>query len=176
MNCTHSVPFCGQTQASGKRIRDRLDPDESWVAPPWALPPDSLLRQDLCAPEKIYDSDGFRFRITPKKRQPGMPENQATLTEKLGRSPDRGDAVVYLHWGVLTGEQVSTEGLSVYNIKQASSLPGPTAERPSGCDKVIGAVCRGKKSRRRHTSPFGPRSPTYQPQYVILQFGSDPLI
>lgn len=78
----------------------RLDPNGTHAHTPWPIPPDSLLRQDLCAPEKIYDADGFSFKLTPKHREAGMPDNQPTLTEKLGRSPDRGDAVVYLYWGV----------------------------------------------------------------------------
>ncbi len=55
---------------------------------------------ELCAPERIYLSDGVRFRITPKTRAGSHFEGE-TIKEKLGRSPDRADAVVYLHHATL---------------------------------------------------------------------------
>jgi hypothetical protein len=79
-------------------IGRRLNPDNS--DRPWALPPDEKLRADLIAPEKIYASDGLRFRLTPKQRQAGMTYQGETIHERLGRSPDAGDAVAYLYHAV----------------------------------------------------------------------------
>jgi hypothetical protein len=89
--------FNRRAEAYGELAR-RLDPQGPFMGMPFALPPDEFLREELCAPEKIYSSDAFKFRITPKRLQPGMSEDTLTVTAKLdGRSPDRADAVVYLY-------------------------------------------------------------------------------
>lgn len=119
---------------------DRLSPAGNWAATPWALPPDSLLRQDLCAPERIYGSDGFRYKITPKTRQPGMPETVATLTEKLGRSPDRGDAVTLLYWGVFRGATAPAPAVTRFQLSTASVLPGKSDASNNGAVAIIAAA------------------------------------
>lgn len=80
----------------------RLDPDDRWAATPWAMPEDSGLAAELCAPEKMYGNDFLRFGITPKRKPPGVGEGGRTVSvaEKLGRSPDKADAVVYLFCAV----------------------------------------------------------------------------
>ena len=79
----------------------RLDPAGPWGDEPWAIPPDQQLREELVASEKTYSSsDGLCFRLTPKRRYAGMSFRGETLQEKLGRSPDTADAVVYLHHAV----------------------------------------------------------------------------
>jgi hypothetical protein len=78
----------------------RLNPEGPWGDEPFALPLDDELARDLTAPEKIYGSDGMRFGITPKRRQHGMVYRGDTLTEKLGRSPDKGDAVAMMYEAV----------------------------------------------------------------------------
>jgi hypothetical protein len=75
----------------------RLDPDGPWGCEAWPLVPDPMLHEELAAPQRIYASDGVRFRITPKDRMPGSTFKGETLREKLGRSPDRGDATAYLY-------------------------------------------------------------------------------
>lgn len=64
--------------------------------PVFMLPDDQRLRDDLTAPEKLYGSDGIKFGITPKEPVPGLKQKTESLKERLGRSPDDGDAVVYL--------------------------------------------------------------------------------
>lgn len=119
----------GNARAEGYgELGRRLDPQGVHANTPWALPPDSLLRADLCAPEKIYDSGGFRYYITPKARKKGMPENKPTVEEKLGRSPDKGDAVVNLYRAVALARRPVSDGLSVYDIRTAVQLPGPADE------------------------------------------------
>lgn len=69
----------------------RLSPDDVHKDEPWCLPADAQMHEDLAAGEKIYDKrDGLRFRLEPKDN----------IKIKLGRSPDRGDAVVMLYYAV----------------------------------------------------------------------------
>lgn len=87
-----------RAEAYGMLAR-RLDPKGPWGDEAWALPSDPDLDAELCAPEKIYSSDGIRYHITPKTRQSSTFEGE-TLHEKLGRSPDKGDALAYLSTAV----------------------------------------------------------------------------
>lgn len=77
----------------------RLDPRGAFPDEPWGLPKDADLLEDLCAPERIYSSDGVKFKLTPKDN-PAKNYKGETIRQKLGRSPDKGDAVVYLYHGV----------------------------------------------------------------------------
>jgi hypothetical protein len=126
-------------------LADRLNPSGAWAGSPWGLPDDSLLHQDLCAPEKIYDSDGFRYRITPKRRESGMPENRPTLQEKLGRSPDRGDAVVMLHWGIHSVGSMAQIAISRFKVQSVATLPGAADERNNGCHGIIAAAYEDRR-------------------------------
>lgn len=83
----------------------RLDPQGPWSDEPWPLVPDSLLREELAAIERVYTSDGLRFRLTPKDRAPGSSFRGDTLREKLGRSTDRADAIAYLYAAIRSLEQ-----------------------------------------------------------------------
>lgn len=87
-----SAASAGTDRATGKlgfvnlraewhwRMREQLDP--AWPVK-LALPPDDQLRSDLCAP---------RWRPTPRGIQVEAKED---IMARLGRSPDRGDAVIY---------------------------------------------------------------------------------
>lgn len=78
----------------------RLDPTGPWGDSPWAFPHDPQLREELVAPEKVVASDGIRFRITPKDVHSSRKGAVLSLRDKLGRSPDTADAVVYLYLAV----------------------------------------------------------------------------
>jgi len=78
----------------------RLDPTGAWGEDTFALPSDHKLLEELVAPEKIIASDGVRFRITPKDVHSGRKNNVLSLRDKLGRSPDRSDAVAYMYVAV----------------------------------------------------------------------------
>lgn len=95
----------------------RLNPVGPWSDKPWAIPPDPQLREELVAPEKTYASDGLCFRLTPKRKYAGMSFRGETLQEKLGRSPDTADAVVYLHHSVRT-----LESYDAWNVRHAGEL------------------------------------------------------
>lgn len=61
------------------RMREALDPMNPY---PISLPPDPALRADLCAPKWSLRASGIQIE--------GKPE----VHKRIGRSPDRGDAVV----------------------------------------------------------------------------------
>lgn len=62
------------------KLREMLDPSSDHKI---ALPPDPRLAADLCAP---------RWRLTPRGIQVELKEE---IIERIGRSPDRGEAVIY---------------------------------------------------------------------------------
>lgn len=66
-------------------LREILDPKSEIKI---ALPPDPKLKADLCAP---------RWKIQPSRNQFGQirVESKDEIIKRLGRSPDRGDAVMY---------------------------------------------------------------------------------
>lgn len=74
-------------------MRQALDPsNDSRVA----LPPDAELRAELCAPRWEYR--GRKIKI----------EDKADIVERLGRSPDKGDAVVMALWDGVAAEMAAT--------------------------------------------------------------------
>lgn len=64
----------------------RLDPSDNWIGYPWALPNDEKLLEDVSAPIKHLTRDGTCWGLEPKD----------DIARRLGRSPDKGDAVVCL--------------------------------------------------------------------------------
>ena len=75
------------------RFMEALDPEQDGGCP-IALPDDAMLRSDLTAPKWELTANGIK--ITPKKE----------LVATLGRSPDRGDAVV-MSWSA--GQKAITD-------------------------------------------------------------------
>lgn len=84
-----------------------IDPDVNQN--PWLIPDDhqysDRIWQELVALEKIYMSDGRKWRLTPKRPTPSqrgkaVEDNRQALSEKLGRSPDCADAVSLLYQAV----------------------------------------------------------------------------
>lgn len=72
------------------RVREGLDPTNPH---PWYLPDDAELLADLTAPRWWLTPQGIM--VEPKRGKP-TPDGRATgLVARLGRSPDRGDAIVY---------------------------------------------------------------------------------
>jgi hypothetical protein len=67
------------------RFREALDPSQPQGSP-IALPEDPELVADLCAP--VYSVGPNGIQVEPK----------AALVKRLGRSPDKGDAVVMAWW------------------------------------------------------------------------------
>lgn len=74
---------------------------------PWPFPNDPDLIEELCIQQKIFDSDGIRFKLQPKDQPTGARpimnhRNEVVLTirQLIGRSPDKADALAYLSWAV----------------------------------------------------------------------------
>lgn len=100
------------------RFREALDPNQEQGST-IALPKDSILVADLCAPKYKITSNGIM--ITPKDE----------VKELLGRSPDRGDAVVMAWWA---------------GVKQANKKEG---WQPKNRREPVAEMSRGAKSRLR---------------------------
>lgn len=75
------------------RMREALEPDSGQNI---ALPPDPELKADLCAPRWTLSARGVLI------------EDKDDIIKRIGRSPDRGDAVVYAH--VATPKQGTFSG------------------------------------------------------------------
>ena len=78
---TGLLRFANKRSQQHWRFRERLDPAKTKDV--IALPPDPELKKDLCAPT---------FRVTAQGLQV---EPKEQIIKRLGRSPDKGDAVVY---------------------------------------------------------------------------------
>lgn len=85
------------------KMREALDPSSGQDL---ALPPDPQLLADLCAP---------RWKLTARGIQV---ESKEDLAKRLGRSPDRGDAVIYAH----AIKHIEGEGLLDYYKQAAEAL------------------------------------------------------
>lgn len=107
----------------------RLDNHGPWGNTPWAIPVDDRLAEELCAPEKIYDSSGERFHLSPKSRQHGMSDKVVTVKEKIGRSPDTGDSTVYMFHAVRVLDLWSSSRAAIAGPLTVSPAP-PGAPRP----------------------------------------------
>lgn len=103
VNSSESAPEGSTDKATGKlkfrnmrsyiwwRFRESLDPDRGDNV---ALPPDPELKADLCAPLWMPTPGGIL--IEPKEDKIGADGvRTAGLKKRLGRSPDKGEAVVY---------------------------------------------------------------------------------
>lgn len=89
------------------RLREALDPD---YGDDIALPPDPQLLADLAAPTYV---------IRPGEKPKIYVEGKPDIKRRLGRSPDRGDAVVYC-WAVGVG--------STRRRSQVLHTPAPMTE------------------------------------------------
>jgi hypothetical protein len=82
-------------------LGQRLDPRGQFPDDPFMLPVDEFLAQELCAHEKVFaGSEGLRFAVTPKRKPPGAHYDGPTIHGKIGRSPDRSDAISYCYEGI----------------------------------------------------------------------------
>jgi hypothetical protein len=89
------------------RLREALDPLNPQ---PLALPPDRQLRADLCAPT---------WRLTP---QGILLESKEDIIARLGRSPDRGDAVALAL--IATAKRHGVGGAPAFAVGEFDPLAG----------------------------------------------------
>ncbi|RKZ90627.1 MAG: terminase [Gammaproteobacteria bacterium] len=81
---THRLGFRNLRSQLYWQFREALDPNGKNARNPLCLPPDSQLKQDLCAPTyKLLE--GGRIAVEPKP----------DIFKRIGRSTDSGDAVIY---------------------------------------------------------------------------------
>jgi len=89
VNVAESATDTGSDKFSNKRselywhLRERLDPDPRINPRPIALPPDDEMMMDLASLKYKITSTG-KIAIEPKEE----------MKKRIGRSPDRGDAVM----------------------------------------------------------------------------------
>ncbi|MEM7634674.1 MAG: terminase, partial [Pseudomonadota bacterium] len=79
-----TLGFLNLRAAAWWALREALDPDYGGQI---ALPRDAELKSDLCAPT---------YKVVPGAKI--QIEDKQELKKRIGRSPDRGDAVVMAHW------------------------------------------------------------------------------
>ena len=89
------------------KFREALDPSQEGGSP-ISLPDDPALVADLTAP--TYDTSSGKIRVEPKVK----------VVERIGRSPDRGDAVV-MAWSA--GPKVQTHGSQWRDFGKARAAP-----------------------------------------------------
>lgn len=85
----NTLKFANVRSEAYWRMREALDPSQIQGSPIY-LPPDTELVADLCAPryEIIRQGKDAVIKVEPKDE----------VKKRLGRSPDRGDAVVMAWW------------------------------------------------------------------------------
>jgi hypothetical protein len=81
------------------KMREALDPD--YGVPDIALPDDPELKSDLCAPRWSLKTNGIQV------------ESKEEIIKRIGRSPDKGDAVVLSNLVFAPAEQTSTAPATV---------------------------------------------------------------
>lgn len=90
----NTLGFYNKRAEAWWRLREALDPSQEQGSP-IALPDDPELRADLTSP--TFDTTTGKIRVEPKEK----------LVSRLGRSPDKGDAVVMAWFG---GPRLQTHG------------------------------------------------------------------
>jgi hypothetical protein len=88
MDKSGRLKFRNVRAAAYWKLREALDPDHGEGV---CLPPDPELLADLCAPRYALKPSGIQL------------EEKEDIKERIGRSPDKGDAVVLAWWTALYG-------------------------------------------------------------------------
>lgn len=99
-----SLAFYNTRSAALWRLREALDPGQPGGSQ-IMLPPDKMLAADLAAPLLDMEYNGIKV------------ESKEKVCERLGRSTDRGDAVIMAWWKGLKNTNVQG-GFSAYNTNR----------------------------------------------------------
>lgn len=137
---------------------------------PFTVPDDHSLWEELFAVEKIYAPAGRQFKIIPKRRAPSqratpITDNRQSIEEKIGRSPDKSDAVAMLWQAVQLLPDYGEQALHQFN-------PEMTIARyeveEMGLFKIYRVLFMNGKSvdytEQEFVELFGPNPPTYDYQ------------
>lgn len=86
----------------------------------WALPDIGELWEELQALERIYAPDGRKWKLNSKRRLDAASkarnqDNRDSVEEKIGRSPDRADAVAYLGQAIRELPEFFDESTTQFN-------------------------------------------------------------
>jgi hypothetical protein len=111
------LSFANKRSEAMWRFREALDPDQPYGSP-IALPPDPQVTADLTAP---------RWKLTPR----GIliePKEDLKKPERLGRSPDKGDAII-MAWS--EGDKAIAAALRK-GARAAAPAAVPRSDVPSG--------------------------------------------
>lgn len=113
----------------------RLNPLDQWGQTSFPMWNSDMLAEELCAPERIYMADGLRWKITPKNRHAGMKEDEYTIHDKIGRSPDEGDSLAYLFHAARLQDDMD----AFYRSAAAPLVvsPAPDPHRPNPHDRCV---------------------------------------
>jgi hypothetical protein len=95
------LAFTNTRSAAYWGFREALDPDQPGGSPV-ALPLDTRLLAELCAP--TYEVTSRGIKVEPKSKREG---GEKGVVERLGFSPDEADAVVMSWWA---GPRMATHG------------------------------------------------------------------
>ena len=124
---TGRLGFYNMRSCNWWRMREALDPDTGMDL---ALPPSRTLKADLCAPRWQMTPRGIQVEGKATERRDGFGD----IKQRLGRSPDEGDAVVNgLLDGKITANKKRRPGPSransKYNVNNFRGKKTPTAGR-----------------------------------------------
>lgn len=110
---------------------NRLNPDSDHLDT-FMVPDDELMVEEFAAHEKVYASDGIKFYLTPKspsaKQRSGGVKLQ-TVKEKIGRSPDRSDAVVLCYAAIRESSEVLSGVLDQFDPSKIATSAEQRGDR-----------------------------------------------
>jgi AAA domain len=115
------IEFYNLRAAATWRLREALDPGKS---PTLCLPPDELLAADLSAP-RWKTMAGGKLVI----------ETKSEVRKRLGRSPDRGDAVILASW-LGGGRELGTEESTFDWVDNLDSVQDDDGDESGALDWV----------------------------------------
>ena len=77
---------------------------QTYLKETWAMPDNDMLREELFALERIY-VNAAKFKLNSKRKMDNVlkqrnQDGRDSVEEKIGRSPDRADAVGYLYQAI----------------------------------------------------------------------------
>jgi hypothetical protein len=100
--CDNTLKFFNVRAEAYWRFREALDPSQAQGSP-IALPHDSELLADLCAPTFEITANGIKL------------ESKDDVRKRLKRSPDKGDAVIMAWWA---GQKLGNQEGGAWNKRQ----------------------------------------------------------